>query len=218
LGAFEHQDVPFEKLVEELQPQRDLSRPPLFQVSFTLQNAPASDLSVRGLSFHPLETESRVSRFDLALILRDTPEGFGGLIEYNTDLFDASTVARMMAHLEGLLKTVLEQPRASLGELSLLSETERQQVLVDWNATGSEYPREASVHQLFSAQAVRTPDAIAVESESWTLTYRQLDERSNQLARHLRALGVTPGTRVGLCLERSLELPVGLLGILKAGA
>ncbi|MFP2934995.1 AMP-binding protein, partial [Pyxidicoccus sp. 3LG] len=127
-----------------------------------------------------------------------------------------STVARMMAHLEGLLGTVLASPDTRLGELSLLSAAERQQVLVDWNATGSEFPRETSVHQLFSAQAVRTPDAIAVESESGTLTYRQLDERSNQLAWHLRTLGVTPGTRVGLCLERSLELPVGLLGILKA--
>ncbi|MFP2934356.1 condensation domain-containing protein, partial [Pyxidicoccus sp. 3LG] len=212
LGAFEHQDVPFEKLVEELQPQRDLSRSPLFQVSFTLQNTPFSALTVPGLSFRPVETASQVSRFDLALILGDTPDGFSGLLEYNTDLFDASTVARMMAHLEGLLGTVLEQPQARLGELSLLSAAERRQVVEQWNQTATEYPREASVHQIFSAQAARTPDAIAVESESGTLTYRQLDERSNQLARHLRTLGVTPGTRVGLCLERGLELPVGLLG------
>ncbi|MFP2913259.1 condensation domain-containing protein, partial [Pyxidicoccus sp. 3LFB2] len=209
LGAFEHQDVPFEKLVEELQPQRDLSRSPLFQVSFTLQNAPASELSLPGLSFRTVERERNVARFDVALVLSDTPEGFGGLLEYNTDLFDASTAARMMAHLEGLLETVLAQPQARLGDLSLLSVTERQRVLVDWNATGSEYSREASVHQLFSAQAARTPDAIAVESESGTLTYRQLDERSNQLAHHLRTLGVTPGTRVALCLERGLELVVG---------
>ncbi|MFP2913034.1 non-ribosomal peptide synthetase, partial [Pyxidicoccus sp. 3LFB2] len=218
LGAFAHQDIPFEKLVEALQPQRELSRSPLFQVSFTLQNTPVSALSLPGLSFHLLETESRVARFDLALILSDTPEGFGGTLEYNTDLFEASTAARMMAHLEGVLRTVLEQPQARLGELSLLSEVERRQVLEQWNQTASDYPREASVHQLFSAQAARTPDAVAVESESGTLTYRQLDERSNQLAHHLRTLGVTPGTRVALCLERGLGLPVGLLGILKAGA
>ncbi len=218
LGAFEHQDVPFEKLVEELQPHRDLSRSPLFQVSFTLQNVGSTRLSLPGLTFQPVETEGRVARFDLALILGDTPQGLGGTLEYSTDLFEASTAARLVTHFQTLLEAALASPDARLGSLSLLSEAERRQVLVDWNATGAEYPRDAAVHQLFSAQAARTPDSIAVEATEGALTYRQLDERSNQLAWHLRTLGVTPGTRVALCLERGLELPVGLLGILKAGA
>ncbi|NVJ26526.1 amino acid adenylation domain-containing protein, partial [Myxococcus sp. AM011] len=218
LVAFEHQDVPFEKLVEELAPKRSLSHSPLFQVSFTLQNTPASALSLPGLSLRLMELQSHVARFDLALILTDTPEGFGGTLEYNTDLFDVSTVARLVTHFQALLRAALRSPDTRVDSLSLLTGAERQQVLVDWNATGAEYPREASVHQLFSAQAARTPDAIAVEAERATLTYRQLDERSNQLAWHLRTLGVTPGTRVGLCLERSPELVQGLLGILKAGA
>ncbi|MFP2913569.1 condensation domain-containing protein, partial [Pyxidicoccus sp. 3LFB2] len=209
LGAFAHQDIPFEKLVEALQPQRDLSRSPLFQVSFTLQNAPASELSLPGLSFRPLKTEGHVARFDLALMLSDTPEGFGGDLEYSTDLFDASTVERLVSHFQTLLDEATSSPDTYVGTLPLLSNAERLQVLEQWNQTGSEYPREASVHQLFSAQAARTPDAIAVESEAGTLTYRQLDERSNQLAHHLRTLGVTPGTRVALCLERGLELVVG---------
>ncbi|QSQ26379.1 non-ribosomal peptide synthase/polyketide synthase [Pyxidicoccus parkwayensis] len=218
LGAFEHQDVPFEKLVEELQPERDLSRSPLFQVSFTLQNAPLSELHVPGMTFHPMEFRSEVSRFDLAFILSDSPNGFRGLLEYNTDLFDASTVQRMMDGFVLLLDAVVASPDARLGELPLLSEAERQQVLVGWNQTGSAFPRDACVHHLFSHQAALTPDSIAVEAASGHLTYRQLDERSNQLASYLRTLGVTPGTRVGLCLERGLELPIGLLGILKAGA
>ncbi|RYZ33381.1 MAG: amino acid adenylation domain-containing protein, partial [Myxococcaceae bacterium] len=218
LSAYEHQDVPFEKLVEALQPQRDLSRSPLFQVSFTLQNTPLSELSLPGLSFRPVETQGHVARFDLALILSDTPDGFGGLLEYNTDLFEASTAARMVTHFQTLVGAALASPDSRTDALSLLSEAARQEVLVQWNQTASTYPREASVPECFTAQAARTPDAIAVESEAGTLTYRQLDERSNQLAHHLRTLGVSPGSRVALCLQRGLELPVGLLGILKAGA
>ncbi|NVJ28896.1 hypothetical protein HUW62_47695, partial [Myxococcus sp. AM011] len=172
--AFEHQDVPFEKLVEELAPKRSLSHSPLFQVSFTLQNTPASALSLPGLSLRLMELQSHVARFDLALILTDTPDGFDGTLEYNTDLFDVSTVARLVTHFQALLRAALRSPDTRVDSLSLLTGAERQQVLVDWNATGAEYPREASVHQLFSAQAARTPDAIAVEAERATLTYRQL--------------------------------------------
>ncbi|MFP2934389.1 non-ribosomal peptide synthetase, partial [Pyxidicoccus sp. 3LG] len=218
LGAYAHQEVPFEKLVEELQPERDMSRSPLFQVLFTLQNAPQSAIAIPGLRMEATGTSRGTSKFDLTLAMSESGQGLLAALEFNTDLFEQKTAERLLAHFQTLVGAALASPDMRVGALSLLAEVERRQVLVDWNATSSEYPREASVHQLFSTQATRTPDVIAVESEGGTLTYRQLDERSNQLARHLRTLGVTPGARVGLCLERGLELPVGLLGILKAGA
>ncbi|PTL74929.1 non-ribosomal peptide synthetase, partial [Vitiosangium sp. GDMCC 1.1324] len=217
LGAFEHQDMPFEKLVEELQPQRDPSRTPLFQVMFALQNLPVSQLALGGLTLAPLELEGSISKFDLSLFMQETPRGLRGNIEYNTDLFEPATIARMAEHLRMLLSAAVASPETSVSRLPLLTEAEKHRLLVEWNDTRVDYPRDASIHELFEAQAARTPDAIAVEFEGTTLTYRQLDSRANQLARHLRRLGLKPGTPVAMCIERSLEMVIATLGILKAG-
>ncbi|MFP2956444.1 amino acid adenylation domain-containing protein [Myxococcus sp. 1LA] len=217
LGAFEHQDVPFEKLVEVLQPARDPSRSPLFQVTFTLQNTPPVRLELPGLSLQVLETELETVKFDLSLLLEETPKGFSGALNYNTDLFDAATAERMMGHFHTLLESVVADANQRLAELPLLRTEERQKLLVEWNATSTTFPREASIHALFSEQAARSPEAVALVSGERAVTYVELDRRANQLAHHLRAYGVTRGTRVGLCLERSPELVVGLLAILKAG-
>ncbi|MFY0567266.1 non-ribosomal peptide synthase/polyketide synthase [Archangium lansingense] len=217
LGAAEHQDVPFEKLVEVLQPARNPSRSPFFQVTFTLQNTPPVRLELPGLSLRVLETELETVKFDLSLVLEESPEGLGGALNYNTDLFDASTAGRMMGHYRTLLEAIVAGEDRRLGELPLLTASEREQLLVHWNATSAEFPRDTPLHALFSEQAARTPDAVALIRGEEQLTYGELERRSNQLAHHLRAYGVMPGTRVGLCLERSVDLVVGLLGILKAG-
>ncbi|MDB4965383.1 MAG: linear gramicidin synthase subunit, partial [Myxococcales bacterium] len=217
LGAYAHQAVPFERLVEELRVERDLSRSALFQVMFVLQNAPAEPLALPGLTIEPLPVESATSKFDLMLTMEERGGELNGSFEYATDLFDASTIARMSAQLSQLLFAIADGPAQRISSLGLLSAAERRQLLVEWNDTAAEHPRDACLHQLFAAQAARTPDAVAVESGAQSLTYRQLDERANQLAHQLRALGVAPDVRVGICVERSLEMIVGLLGILKAG-
>ncbi|WP_164003037.1 non-ribosomal peptide synthetase, partial [Pyxidicoccus caerfyrddinensis] len=217
LSAYEHQHVPFEKLVEELQPQRSLGHSPLFQVMLVLQNAPGTALSLPGLTFQALEREAEVTKFDLTLALAQTPRGLTGTLSYRTDLFDASTVARMVEHLRTLLDGALASPDARLEALPLVDAAERHQLLVAWNDTGADAPREASIHALFEAQARLTPDAVALVFGEEQLTYRQLDERANQLAHHLRALHVGPEVLVGLCVERSAQLVVGMLAILKAG-
>ncbi|RKH37993.1 non-ribosomal peptide synthetase, partial [Corallococcus llansteffanensis] len=218
LGAYAHQDVPFERLVEELQPTRDRSRSPLFQVLFSLQNAPTSaPLREQSLVLHPLEVDTATAKFELQLILSDTPDGYQGTLVFNTDLFESATAARMAAHFLRLVEALVARPEVPLASVSMLSDAERQQVLVDWNATASDYPREASIHSLFQAQAVRTPDSIAAVAEGGTLTYRQLNERANQLASFLLTLELGPEPRIGVCLHRSLEMVVALLGILKAG-
>ncbi|HZI05029.1 MAG TPA: amino acid adenylation domain-containing protein, partial [Archangium sp.] len=218
LGAYAHQDIPFEKLVEELKPQRSLSYSPLFQVMFAFQNAPAgAGPSPSGLTLRPLESDNQTARFDLILSLADSPEGFRGTIDYNVDLFDTATVGRLFDHMRVLLEAATSNADQHLSTLPLLSEAERRRVLVDWNDVRAEYPRDACAHQLFEAQARRTPDALAVQMGENTLTYRQLDARANQLAHHLRTLGVGPDVRVGLGVERSFDMVVGILGILKAG-
>jgi amino acid adenylation domain-containing protein/non-ribosomal peptide synthase protein (TIGR01720 family) len=217
LGAYAHQDVPFEKLVEELQPVRSLSHSPLFQVMFSLQREAKTSQSLPGLTFRLVRGEGQLAKFDLNLTLAELPEGFAGALEYNTDLFDAATAARMAGHLRLLVEGLAAHPDRPLAELPLLSEGERRQLLVEWNDTRADYPRDACIHSLVEAQAERTPDAVAVEFEGQQLTYRELERRANQLAHALRERGVHPETRVGLCVERSLELAVGLLGILKAG-
>nr|WP_227028209.1 non-ribosomal peptide synthetase [Corallococcus soli] len=219
LGAYEHQDLPFEKLVEDLKPERDLSRAPFFQVTFTLQNAPMPELVLPELTLRPMMgSELRFSLFDLQLLMRRGPDGFGGTLLYNTALFSPETMARMAHRFQVLLDVAVASPDVPLARLPLLMPEERRQVLVEWNRTSREYPRDASVAGLFSAQAARTPDAVALKSGEKTLSYAALDRASNQVAHHLRRSGVRPGDRVGLCLERSFELIVGMLGILKAGA
>ncbi|MGE6764044.1 non-ribosomal peptide synthase/polyketide synthase, partial [Corallococcus interemptor] len=217
LAAYEHQHVPFEKLVEVLQPVRDLSRSALFQAMFSLQNAPMEALRVPGLSFEQLPLESNSAKFDLTLTMQDSLQGFVGVLEYSSDLFDASTMQRMVGHMGVLLEAIASKPEATLASLPLLTAPERQQLLVDWNGPSAEFPRDLCLHEAFSAQALRTPDALAVICRDERLTFRELEVRANQLAHRLVKLGVGPDVRVVLCVERSVEALVGILGALKAG-
>ncbi|PSB57975.1 non-ribosomal peptide synthetase, partial [Chamaesiphon polymorphus] len=217
LTAYEHQDVPFEQIVEALQPQRSMSHSPLFQVMFALQNTPMGDVELPGVRLSGLNANSTIAKFDLTLSMAETPLGLECEWEYNTDLFDKSTIERMASHFENLLSAIAVNPRQAVSELPLLSATERQQLLVDWNDTQVDYPQDKCIHQLFEEQVAKTPDAIAVVFEQQELTYRQLNHRANQLAHHLQTLGVKHEVMVGICVERSLEMVVGLLGILKAG-
>ncbi|MGZ3457007.1 MAG: amino acid adenylation domain-containing protein, partial [Archangium sp.] len=217
LAAHAHQDVPFERLVEVLQPRRSLSHSPLFQVMFILQNVPTGRLELPGLELRPVEFEMPVSKFDLTLDLTDTPQGLRGRLEYSTDLFDASTMERLSRHLRVLLEAIATDPARSVFELPLLEPREAHQQLVEWNATDLPYPREHLMPDAFEAQARRTPEATAVVLEEGLLTYGELEARSNRLAHRLRSLGVGPESRVGVCVERSLELVVSLLAVLKAG-
>ncbi|WP_052519231.1 amino acid adenylation domain-containing protein [Archangium violaceum] len=217
LGAYAHEEVPFEKLVEALNPARDTSRAPLFQVAFALQNAPSPDLKLPGIESRPLELMGQAAKCELTLSLRETGAGLEGVVEYSTDLFEASTMARMFGHLRTLLEGVVADPGRRVGELPLLGEEERRQLLVEWNQTRTEYPRHATVHALFEEQAARRPEAVAVEYEEQRLTYAELNRRANQVARTLRGLGVGAGTLVGLCAGRSPELVAAMLGVLKAG-
>jgi amino acid adenylation domain-containing protein len=245
LGAYAHQDLPFEQLVEQLQPARDLSRQPLFQVMLILQNAPPlarahADSSLARLEIAPLDIDSGTAKFDLTLSLQDDDEGLIGRLEYNTDLFESATIARMIGHLATLLQGIADRPERRVAELPLLTEAEWQELVAARNATSAAYPTDRCFHQLFAAQVARTPDAIALVANETEdagrrtnplnssfvvrrasfgahVTYRELNARANQLARHLRALGVGPDVRVGICLERSLDLLISLLGIFKAG-
>ncbi|MEH2261607.1 amino acid adenylation domain-containing protein [Nostoc sp.] len=217
LSAYTHQNLPFEMLVEALQPERDLSHTPLFQVMFFLQNAPMSEVELTGLTITPLMTEGTTAKFDLTLIMQNTDTGLVGVWEYNTDLFDASTIKRMSSHFVTLLEGIVTNPQQQISQLPLLTEVEQRQLLVEWNDTQADYPSDKCIHQLFEEQVKLTPDAVAVVFENQQLTYHQLNCRANQLAHYLRSLGVKPDALVGICVERSLEMMVGLLGILKAG-
>jgi len=218
LEAYTHQAVPFEQLVEVLQPARDLSYQPLFQVQFALQNTPTEPLVLPGLLLELMEIESGTSQFDLSLSMAETERGLVSELNYNSDLFNEGTVSRMADHLLCLLAQVTEAPDRAVSQLPLLGEAERTTLLREWNDTAVELPAAHSLHGLFEAQVARRPDATAARFESQSLTYRELEERANRLANHLRHLGVVPGQRVGLLQQRSLELLVGLLGILKTGA
>ncbi|RYZ32583.1 MAG: non-ribosomal peptide synthetase, partial [Myxococcaceae bacterium] len=217
LGAYEHQEVPFEKLVEALQPERSLSHTPLFQTLMSLQNVPTEESKLPGLVLKPVDFEGRTSKFDVSVFFTETAQGLSGGVEYSTDLFEATTVRRMVEHLRVLLEGVVAKPEEAVGRLPMLTEAERQQVLVTWNQQQAEYARDATIPQLFEAQARRTPDAVAVVSGKQRLTYREVEAKANQLAHRLRKLGVGPESRVGLCVERTADVVVGTLGILKAG-
>jgi len=216
LDAYQHQDMPFEKLVEELAPQRDLSRSPLFQVMLVMQNTGLQGLQLPEVKVSSFEIESEAAKFDLLLTLSERSGKLEGKLVYARDLFEAATIARMAGHLHFVLEKMVSEPEARVGELSLLSGEEREQVLVEWNRTGAEY-REECVHELFEEQARRSAGDVAIEFEGQQLTYGELNERANQLAHYLRRIGIRPEVRVGICMERSLEMVVGLLGILKAG-
>ncbi|MEH2448292.1 MAG: amino acid adenylation domain-containing protein [Nostoc sp.] len=216
LGAYAHQDLPFEQLVEELQPPRDLSYTPLFQVMFVLQNAPMSALELPGLTFSPLASKSSTAKFDLTLDMTERVQGLVGTLEYNTDLFESSTICRMVGHLQMLLSGIVANPQQRLSELPLLTQPEKT-LLVEWNDTSVEYPQHQCIHQLFEIQVERSPDAIAIVFEDQQLTYQQLNQRANKLAYYLRSLGVSPEVLVGICVERSLDMVIAILATLKAG-
>ncbi len=218
LGAYAHQDLPFEKLVEELQPERDLAKNPLFQVSFQWLQTPEPVRGDTGVDTRPIEIQRGTANVDLAFDVYEGSKGTGGIrIEYSTELFDVATIQRMTRHFQVLLGGIIAHPDEQLSKLPLLTEGERRQMLVEWNDTAAGYPTGAPVHELFESQAERTPDAVAVRYESRRMSYRELDRRSNQLARHLEGLGVGPESLVGVCVERSPEMVVALLGVLKAG-
>ncbi|HEU4559040.1 MAG TPA: amino acid adenylation domain-containing protein, partial [Longimicrobium sp.] len=218
LGAYEHQELPFEKMVAELQPERSLSRSPLFQVMFTLENAEGGgDDDLSGLKVGGAGAAMEIAKFDLSLTLVATPQGLRGGLNYNTDLFERGTIERMLGHLARVLEQVAADADVRLSRLELLGEAERALVLEEWNRTAAEVPADLCIHQLFETQADRTPGAVAVVFEGAELTYAELDARASRLANYLRRRGVGPEVRVGICLERSLELVVSVLAVLKAG-
>ena len=216
LEAYRHQDMPFEKLVEELSPQRDMSRSPLFQVMLTLQNAEQQELQLTGLKVSGFDVGSEMAKFDLLLALSERAGVLAGRLSYARDLYEESTIQRMADHLRVVLERMVEEPDRRIGEVSLLSEPERRQMLEEWTRTETVLPRQ-SVHERFAAQAARTPGARALSCGDQHLTYAELNRRSSQLAGYLSKLGVGIETRVALCLERSAEMVIGILGILKAG-
>jgi amino acid adenylation domain-containing protein len=215
--AFAHQDAPFESLVEQLQPERDLSRNPVYQVSLQVYQHATGGFGDQNLMRDRVQVDKGTASIDLAFDVFDVPEGLMVRIEYSTDLFDRATIERMVDHFRMLLSGVTENPDMPVGELPMLTPEERQQLLVTWNRTDADYPRNACLHDAFCAQAARTPGAIAVVSADGDLSYGELDRRSTRLAWHLRSLGVGPNVLVGICTDRSPEMIVGLLAILKAG-
>ncbi|HST60772.1 MAG TPA: condensation domain-containing protein, partial [Longimicrobium sp.] len=217
LGAYEHQEVPFERLVAELQPERSLSHAPLFQVMFTAQSAPEAASGPDALPLVGVAAERTSAQFDLTLSLTEMPDGLRATAEYSTDLFDRATMRRMLVHLERLLQQVVEDADRPLSALSLLDDAERARVVDEWNRTDAEYPADRCIHAIFEAQAARTPDAVAVAFEDRALTYAQLNAQANRIAHHLARRGVGPEVRVGLFLERGIEMVAAILGVLKAG-
>ncbi|HFD91805.1 MAG TPA: amino acid adenylation domain-containing protein [Gammaproteobacteria bacterium] len=217
LGAFEHQEVPFEKLVEALQPERNLSHTPLFQVMFTYRNTPDEELDLDGVAVHDMEVKKTVSHFDLSMIIERRGEGHCLIVEYSADLFDAGTITRMLDHYVNLLEGIAAGPDRRISQLPLLGEAEREWILREWNATASPYPAGKGVHQLFERQCARAPGRLAAVYGAHSLSYGDLNARANRLARMLRARGVDAGTLVGLLMERSCDMVVALLAILKAG-
>ncbi len=219
LDAYSHSDIPFSKLVEVIQPLRDLSSSPLFDVMFVFQNAPMQEMQLEGLRLN-LEVKGnyRISRFDVTLYMGEEEDGLGGAIEYNLDLFEAETIKRMVSHLRVLLERVTENPDLPIATLSLLNEAERHKLLVEWNDTKKVSSMQQCFHQLFEAKVEEIPEKTALVCELASVTYAGLNERANQLAHYLRRLGAGKETLIGVCLEPSVEMLVALLGTLKAGA
>ncbi|HYN20266.1 MAG TPA: amino acid adenylation domain-containing protein, partial [Thermoanaerobaculia bacterium] len=217
LGAYAHQDFPFEKLVEELQPERSLAHSPLFQAMFILQNAPMESLELPGIEANVVVPDTGSTKFDLRLTLTETCEGLMGSVLYSLDLFDVTTVRRLAFHFEALLTAALNDPGARLSDLPLFGAADSQQLIREWNDSRVDWDLDRPLHRWIEDQVLKTPDAPALTFEGETITYRELDSRAGQLAGRLRRRGVGPETRVGIAAERSLELVVSLLGVLKAG-
>jgi amino acid adenylation domain-containing protein len=217
LGAYQHQDVPFEKLVEALQPERSMSHTPLFQVLFTLQNNTREALRLGAVEAEPVEASRGAALFDLSLNLGEDGGALAGSLGYRAELFDDATAERMLGHFGALLRSVAADADLRIADVDLLDAGERAR-LAEWSGTERALPAELRVHRWIEAQAARTPDAVAVVFADEAVTYRELDIRANRLAQHLARLGAGPETRVGICLERSAETVVALLGVMKAGA
>ncbi|MEM9978615.1 MAG: amino acid adenylation domain-containing protein, partial [Cyanobacteria bacterium P01_D01_bin.2] len=221
LAAYDHQDLPFEKLVEALQPERDLSHSPLFQVKFRLENAPQETLTLPGLTFKRLPQAVTTAKLDLSVDLYETPNGIVGGFEYNCDLFKPDTIQRMVQHFQTLLAAIVAAPNQPIAELSMLTVAERQQQLSDWNNTQKPYRQDSCFHYLFEEQVEKTSDEIALIYDDGTspqqLTYTQLNQRSNQLAHYLISLGIGPEKIVGICVDRSPKMIIAMLAVLKAG-
>ena len=217
LAAYANQDIPFERLVEKLLPERDLSRSPLFQIMFALQNAPAAEWQLSGLTLKQQRVELGVEKFDLTIFLTEHNKGLRVTFDYNTTLFDERAIREMAEHYKALLTQCASSLSQHLGEMALLDPLEQRQILLEQDQTVAPYEREKCVQQIFESQAQRAPEAVALSFAGEQLTYEQLNQRSNQVAHHLKRLGIRPEVAVGLFIERSLEMVVGLLGIVKAG-
>ena len=217
LGAYANQDLPFEKLVEEIQPERSLSHTPLFQVMLALQNAPAEEVRLSGLSLRVLERQAGTAKFDLTMIVMEKAEGLSCSVEYSTDLFDEATIVRMAGHFSSLAEAAAADPDVRVGEMRMLAEEERNQLLYEFNRTDREYPRQDKIHEIFKHQAERLPDKVALSDGGRRLSYGELNRWANRVASYLVERGVGADTLVGLCMERSIEMVVAMLGVLKAG-
>lgn len=217
LGAYTHQDLPFEMLVEALQPERDLSHTPIFQVMFVLQNMPMQQLELPGLTFTPFSAESETTKFDLSLIMAETKTGFEVTFEYNTDLFDARTIERLLDHFELLLEAIVTDPAKPVARIPVMNPSEMHQILKTWNDSAAEFPTDLCMHQWFEQIVANTPNAPALSFEGQTLTYGELNQRANQLARYLLKMNLTTESLIGICMERSREMVIGILASLKAG-
>ncbi len=217
LGAYAHQDVPFEKLVERLKPERNLSHTPLFQVMFGFQNARRESVEFPGLSMSPLQVDNGTAKFDLFLSLVEEAGSIRGALEYNTDLFEHETVTRMIGHYFRLLEAVCDHPESRLSKLPLLTELEKHQLLSEWNRTQTPESRPSCIHRMFELQVENSPDATALIVEGQQLSYRELNARANQLAHYLCNIGVTSEVLVGISMERSIDMLIAVLGVLKAG-
>ena len=218
LDAFTWQAAPFEALVSEISPERDLSRTPIFQVVINQRNVPVHPVSIEGLEMENIPRENAPSPFDLSLEFDEDKDGtLDASLQYNVELFDENTIIHMVAHFQNLLGELLMKADRPIGNLEMLAPSERQRIVGEWTKTVPEYPREKCLQQLFEEQVERTPEKVAIVFEDQQLTYRELNARANQMAHYLRSLGVGPDVLVGICLERSIEMVIGLLGILKAG-
>jgi non-ribosomal peptide synthetase component F len=217
LEAYANQDFPFDKLVETMHSARDHSSAPLVQVLFNVPNAPIGEINVQGLSWVPFEVETQAAQFDLSLTI-ETEFSRRAYLTFNTDLFEPKTAERMLGQYKTLLQSALANPHSKLSELPALTVPERRLMLQDWNRTQRDYPQSECFHRLFEAQVERTPEAVAVSMGKETLRYGELNARANQLARYLQTLGVKPGVTVGIGLERSLEMVIALMAVLKTGA
>jgi len=217
MGAYQHQDAPFERVVEEVHPPRTSGRNPLFQVTLDQVDPKWIALDLEGVSADWFSVDNKTSKFDLTLAWFDSPNGLRGWLEYNTDLFDEVTITRLQGHYRTLVESVIANPDQPVSRVSLLTAAERRQRLVEWNQTQADYP-DSCIHELFELQSLQTPHAIAVETDSSQITYLELNQHANQLAHHLARVGVSRGSLVGVCLGRSIDLMVALLAILKSGA